>query len=82
MMRSWGNRRDTFVVDEPFYACYLHATGREHPGRDEVIAHGEVDWKKVIAQLTGPVPNGQQIYYQKQMTHHLVQLNEAFLSHG
>jgi hypothetical protein len=72
MMRAWGNRRDTFVVDEPFYAYYLYATGREHPGRDEVIAHGEIDWKKVIAQLTGPVPNGQQICYQKQMTHHLL----------
>lgn len=72
MMRAWGNRRDTFVVDEPFYAFYLHTTGREHPGRDEVIAHGEIDWKKMIAQLTGPIPRGQHIYYQKQMTHHLL----------
>jgi hypothetical protein len=81
MMRAWGNRRDTFVVDEPFYACYLHATGREHPGRDKVIAHGEIDWKKVIAELTGPVPNGQQIYYQKQMTHHLLpEIERAWLT--
>lgn len=72
MMRAWGNRHDTFVVDEPFYAYYLHATGREHPGRDEVIAEGEIDWRKAIAQLTGPVPNEQRIYYQKQMTHHLL----------
>jgi hypothetical protein len=81
MMRAWGNRRDTFVVDEPFYAYYLRATGREHPGRDEVIAHGEIDWKKVIAQLTGPVPNGQHIYYQKQMTHHLLpEIERAWLT--
>jgi hypothetical protein len=72
MMRAWGNRCDTFVVDEPFYACYLHVTGREHPGRDEVVGHGEIDWKKVIAQLTGPVPDARPIYYQKQMTHHLL----------
>ncbi len=26
MMRSWGNRADTFVVDEPFYAYYLQKT--------------------------------------------------------
>ena len=32
MMRSWGNRPDTFVCDEPFYAHYLQATGRDHPG--------------------------------------------------
>jgi Sulfotransferase domain len=81
MMRAWGNRPDTFVVDEPFYACYLRVTGREHPGRDEVIAHGETDWKKVIAQLIGPVPNGQQIYYQKQMTHHLLpEVERAWLT--
>jgi len=72
MMRAWGNRPDTFVCDEPFYAYYLKATGRNHPGRDEVIATGETDWRKVIAQLTGDVPGGKPIYYQKQMTHHLL----------
>ena len=28
LMRSWGNRDDTVVVDEPFYAHYLLVTGR------------------------------------------------------
>ena len=37
-MRSWGNRSDTLVVDEPFYAHYLQVTGLDHPGRDEIIA--------------------------------------------
>ena len=32
MMRAWGNRDDTFVVDEPFYAFYLKKTGADHPG--------------------------------------------------
>lgn len=72
MMRSWGNRPDTFVCDEPFYAHYLHATGRKHPGADEVIASGETDWRKVAARLTGDVPEGKRIFYQKQMTHHLL----------
>ncbi len=72
MMRSWGNRPDTFVCDEPFYAHYLDATGREHPGAGEVIACGETDWRRVIVQLTGDVPNGKQVFYQKQMTHHLL----------
>lgn len=72
MMRAWGNRPDTFVCDEPFYAYYLQATGRDHPGRDEVIAQGETDWRRVIAQLTGDVPDGKRIFYQKQMTHHLL----------
>jgi hypothetical protein len=71
MMRAWGNRADTLVIDEPFYAFYLSETGKEHPGADEVIASGETDWRKVIAQLTGPIPNGKRIFFQKQMAHHL-----------
>jgi Sulfotransferase domain len=72
MMRSWGNRPDTIVCDEPFYAHYLHATGRPHPGADEVIANGETDWRKVVQGLIGEIPGGKQIFYQKQMTHHLL----------
>ena len=44
MMRAWGNRPDTVVVDEPFYAYYLKTTSKEHPGAEEVIATGEIDW--------------------------------------
>jgi sulfotransferase family protein len=72
MMRAWGNRPDTLVIDEPFYAYYLKATGKRHPGADEVIAAGEVDWRKIVAFLTGPIPKGKQILFQKQMTHHLL----------
>ena len=71
MMRAWGNRPDTCVVDEPFYAYYLKATGKKHPGADEVIATGDTDWRKVVERLTGPIPEGRRIFYQKQMTHHL-----------
>ena len=35
MMRSWGNRPDTFVCDEPLYAHYLLKTGIAHPGAEE-----------------------------------------------
>ena len=72
MMRAWGNRPDTFVIDEPFYAFYLEATGKKHPGADEVIATGETDWRKVVTQLTSPLPTGKRIFFQKQMTHHLL----------
>ena len=72
MMRSWGNRPNTFVCDEPLYAHYLDETGRDHPGAEEVIAAGETDWRKVAGWLTGPVPEGKTIFYQKHMTHHLL----------
>jgi hypothetical protein len=72
MMRAWGNRPDTAVVDEPLYAHYLHATARQHPGRDEVIAAGPTDIAEAIARLLGPVPEGKRVFYQKHMTHHLL----------
>jgi hypothetical protein len=71
-MRSWGNRADTAVIDEPFYAYYLKTTGKEHPAAPDVIANGETNWRKVVHRLTGPVPNGRKIFFQKQMTHHLL----------
>src|SRR6266550_3804085 len=72
MMRSWGNRGDTIVCDEPLYAHYLHVTQKPHPGAREVIAAGETDWRKVVSQLTGPIFFDKQIYFQKHMTHHLL----------
>lgn len=72
MMRAWGNRADTVVCDEPLYAHYLKVTGVDHPGREEVIAHHEANWRKVVAELTGPIPGGKAIYYQKHMSHHLL----------
>jgi hypothetical protein len=69
LMRSWENRPDTRVVDEPLYAYYLDQTGLNHPAREEVIAAGEPDWPVVVEELTAPVEG---IYYQKHMTHHLI----------
>ncbi len=72
MMRSFGARADTAVVDEPFYAAYLAKSGQQHPMRAEVLASQPQDWREVVAQLLGPVPDGQPILYQKHMTHHML----------
>ncbi len=74
MMRSWGNRADTTVIDEPFYAFYLKNTGKRHPGAEEILAGGETDWRKVVAQCGRGLSasNESSIFYQKQMTHHLL----------
>jgi hypothetical protein len=72
MMRSWGNRPDTYVCDEPLYAHYLLRTDVEHPGAAEVIAHHETNWQRIIEWLTGPIPQGKAIFYQKHMAHHLL----------
>ena len=72
MMRAFENRGDCAVVDEPFYAHYLQHTQLDHPGRDEVIAAGVTDWRRVADFLTGPVPDGRTVFYQKHMTHHML----------
>jgi hypothetical protein len=72
LMRAFENRADTAVWDEPFYAAYLAATGLAHPMRAEVLAAGETDPARVAARLTGPVPGGRAVFYQKHMTHHMI----------
>ncbi len=71
MMRSWENRPDTVVYDEPLYGHYLHHTGLAHPGGDEVIAAQGPDWQTAVEQMMAPLTSGKQIHYQKHMTHHL-----------
>jgi Sulfotransferase domain len=73
LMRSFENRPDTIVVDEPLYAFYLDRTGIDHPGREDIIASMPTAWRTVLGQLTGgPLPAGRAVYYQKHMTHHLL----------
>ena len=72
LMRSWGSRADTAVADEPFYAHYLAATGLAHPGRAAVLRSQPTDWRAVADALTGPVPGGKTVFYQKHMAHHLL----------
>ena len=72
LLRSWGNRDDTIVNDEPLYAAFLSETGYAHPIAAEIVDHYETDWRKVVAGLTGEIPDGKHIYYQKHMAHHLL----------
>jgi len=73
LMRSFENRADTVVVDEPLYGYYLSQTGIEHPGREQIIASMPTDWRDVLSQLAlAPLPPGATVYYQKHMTHHLL----------
>jgi hypothetical protein len=72
MMRSFENRSDTVVVDEPFYAAFLAETGADHPMRDEVLASQPTRWRDVANALSGPTPTGAVVWYQKHMTHHML----------
>ena len=70
LMRSFENRPDTFVIDEPFYAHYLKKTGIDHPFREEVMEAGTTDWNSVVDEITGPIPDGKTVWYQKHMAQH------------
>jgi hypothetical protein len=70
MMRSFENRADCAVVDEPFYAAYLAGAGLEHPMRDEVLASQPNDWREVVRLLSQSA--AAPIVYEKHMAHHML----------
>jgi hypothetical protein len=70
MMRSFENRSDCAVIDEPFYAAYLADTGLDHPGRSQVLASQSQDWRMVADALCSEEPAP--VYYQKHMTQHIL----------
>ena len=72
MMRSFENREDTFVIDEPFYAYYLYKTGFNHPGREDVIKAQSTKWEDIVELIIGKIPEKKLICYQKHMVHHIV----------
>jgi hypothetical protein len=72
LMRSFGARADTDVTDEPFYGCYLKATGDPQPMADAVIAAMDCEWGRVAQAMAGAAPGGRPVWYQKHMAHHMV----------
>lgn len=69
MMYSFGNRADFDVVDEPFYAAYLEATGVDHPMGDEIMQTHETDPYKVNIDLSA---HRSKHLYMKHMAHHML----------
>jgi hypothetical protein len=78
LMYSFAQRSDTRVLDEPLYGHYLRVSGVEHPGREEVLAAMETDGEKVVREVVlGSCDRP--VLFMKQMAHHLVELDLAFL---
>jgi len=71
MMRSWENRKDCSVVDEPFYAYYLQQTQIPHPMFDEILAAQSSDYAAVAKEVSTGQCNTP-LQYQKHMTHHML----------
>jgi hypothetical protein len=69
MMYSFGARSDFSVMDEPFYAAYLAATGADHPMADEIQNEHEQDPNKVSEACRA---SGSPHLYMKHMPHHML----------
>ena len=69
LMRSFENREDTKVWDEPFYAYYLKETKKNHPLANEIINKYETNLEKIIDLVT---TEKDFIYFQKHMSHHII----------
>lgn len=81
LMYSFAQRSGTIVVDEPLYGHYLKVSGAEHPGRDDVMADIDGDGDAVMRDLmANDPPPGRDLTFIKQMAHHLVEMDRAFLA--
>ncbi len=70
LMRSFENRPDTVVEDEPFYAHYLEKTGFAHPMKEQIIKSQSTNWNYIAKRITSEIPIGKNIWYQKHMAQH------------
>ena len=73
MMRSFENRKDTVVFDEPFYAHYLSVTDLNHPGRDEILDCQSTNLNEVVEKCTNTSFHEKNLCYQKHMAQHNLQ---------
>ncbi len=71
MMYSFGARRDMTVMDEPFYAPYLAASGVDHPMRDDILRAHETD-PVAVAAICASEPRTTPHRYMKHMPHHML----------
>lgn len=79
MMYAWRQRDDTTVIDEPLYAHYLRRSGRDHPGRDDVLTAQDDDGAAVVRDiLLGDHERPVVVF--KHMAKHLIELDRGFLS--
>lgn len=79
-MYAFAQRKDTTVVDEPFYAHYLSktTTAAQHPKKEMILAIMENDGVKVVKNvILGDYPTPIVLF--KQMTHHLIELDTDFV---
>ena len=79
IMYSFAQRPDTQVVDEPLYGYYLTVAEANHPGRSELLKELETD-PDVITGFLEKGESNKEIFFFKNMAHHLIGLDLQFLN--
>jgi Sulfotransferase domain len=79
LMYSFRGRSDTVVFDEPLYGHYLHVSGADHPGKEEVMATMDTDGERVVRDVL-LASCEKPIRFYKNMAHHVLGLERTFLS--
>ena len=80
LMYSFGNRKDTSIVDEPMYAHYLHSHPQViHPSGKEIQMSQSTNLDQVLSDVIfGDYPNP--IVFLKNMAHHFHGIDWFFLT--
>jgi hypothetical protein len=77
-MYSFGNRPDTAIVDEPYYAYYLNKYQvAYHPGTDEILDKMSSDAQVVTEDIFAERP--EKYFFIKNMAHHLQGFDYSFI---
>lgn len=77
LMYSFAQRKDTVVVDEPFYGCYLRHSGLDHPGREEILSSMRTLPEKVIEEVIFTDYPSRAVFF-KNMAKHLHGFDVSF----
>ena len=78
LMYAFANRKDTRVVDEPFYGYYLAKTGLKHPGYEEILDTMPLEVEAILGQLED-LASSMPVLFIKNMAHHLIDVDPGFM---
>ena len=77
LMYSFAQRKDTVVIDEPFYGFYLTHSGPDHPGREEILSSMRSSPEKVIEEVVFKEYD-RELVFLKNMAKHLSGFDYSF----
>lgn len=80
LMYSFAQRADAAVVDEPLYGHYLRLTHAPQPHWEEMLTLLETDGERAVRDTILNPPPGKTVWFIKNMAHHLIDLDAAWLS--